>query len=94
MPVNVTLGSTVIFTALFFDASSAVVVPSSATLVINYPLAANSLTIVSCSIAMSVTGNTFSASWGTGVAALGMSSYSVSAPGFTAATGGELRVIS
>jgi hypothetical protein len=81
MPINKPLGQTITFTATFFDANNVTVVPSSATLTITYPTAANNLTVVSCSIGMTATGSFFTASWASSVAAAGQSSYSVSAPG-------------
>jgi hypothetical protein len=92
MPINVTTGSTVEFTVEFFDSANVLTVPTSATLTVTYPPSSNSITTVSCSIAMSAAGSFFTANWGSGVAALGLSSYSVSAPGQATLTTGTLRV--
>lgn len=95
MPINVPSGRTVVFTAVFFDTSEAVTVPSSATLTVTYPLDQSGITLVSCAIAMTAAGDFFTATWSSSVAALGMSSYSAAAPGqVTAAPGsaGELRI--
>lgn len=94
MPINARLGSTLEFTVEFFDSSNVLTVPSSATLTITYPLAANSLTLVSCAIGMTPAGSFFTAIWGSGVAALGLSSYSISAPGQATPTAGTLRLLS
>lgn len=94
MPINVTTGSTVEFTVEFFDSAQILTVPTSATLTVTYPLSSNSITTVSCSIAMTPNGSFFTATWGSGVAALGLSSYSVAAPGQLTPTTGTLRVIS
>jgi hypothetical protein len=94
MPINITSGSTVQFTVVFTDASSAVVVPSSATMTVTYPLSSASLTMATCAIGMAANGQFFTASWGSGVAALGITSLSVSAPGLATPLAGTLRVIS
>lgn len=94
MPINVTLGSTVKFTVEFFDSNQILTVPTSATITVTYPPSSNSLTLASCAIAMTPIGSFFTATWGSGVAALGLSSYSVSAPGQASPTTGTLRVLS
>ena len=94
MPFNVTLGSTVGFTVEFFDSTENITVPTSATLTITYPMSSNSLIIGTATIGMSAIGNFFSATWGTGVAALGLANYSISAPGQASPTTGTLRLIS
>lgn len=94
MPINVTHGSTVQFTVEFFDSNQVLTVPTSATITITYPPSSNSLTTVSCAIGMSAAGSFFTANWGTTVAALGLSSYSVSAPGQATPTTGTLRIMS
>lgn len=93
MPINASLGSTIGFTVEFFDSANNLTVPSSATLTITYPLSSNSITTASCVVGMSAAGSFFTATWGSGVAALGITSYSISAPGQAAATTGELRLI-
>lgn len=97
MPINAPLGRSIVFTAVFFDTSEVVTVPTSATMTITYPPSSNNITTVSCSIDMTAVGNQFTATWASSVAALGLSSYSASAPGqATAAPGsaGTLRLIS
>lgn len=97
MPFNAPLGRTIVFTAVFYDTDEDVTVPSSATMTVNYPASSSPITIVSCSIDMSAAGNFFTATWASSVAALGLSSFSVAAPGqVTAAPGatGTLRLIS
>lgn len=95
MPYSIPSGRQVIFTAVFFDTDEAITVPSSATLTVTYPLAADSTTLTSCSIAMTAAGDFFTASWSSSVAALGLSSFAAAAPGqVTAAPGaaGTLRI--
>lgn len=97
MPFNSPLGRTIVFTTVFYGTDEAVTVPTSATMTVTYPLSSNPLTAASCAIPMSAAGSFFTASWSSSVAALGLSSFSVSAPGqVTAAPGsaGTLRLIS
>lgn len=94
MPINVTTGSTVQFTVEFFDATNVLTVPTSATLTITYPLSSNSIVIGTAVIGMTPIGSFFTATWGTGVAALGITSVSATAPGQASATMESLRVIS
>lgn len=94
MPINVTSGSTVGFSVVFFDTTGAITVPSSATLTVTYPPSSNSLTTTSCAIGMSPSGSFFIASWGSGVAALGISTVSVNAPGQASPTTQTLRLVS
>lgn len=94
MPINVTTGSTVEFTVVFFTSANAVTVPTSASITITYPLSTNGLTITSCSIAMTPNGSFFTATWGSAVSALGSVSYSVTGAGQASPTTGQLRVIS
>lgn len=94
MPINATLGSTIGFSVVFFDTTGAVTVPSSATLTVTYPPSSNSLTTLSCAIGMSPSGSFFTATWGSGVAALGISTVSVNAPGQASPTTGTLRLVS
>jgi acetyl-CoA carboxylase alpha subunit len=97
MPINVVTGSTVGFTVAFFSTTSGqavTVVPSSATLTITYPPSSNSIATVSVVIGMALSGSYFTATWGSAVAALGMTNYSVTAPGQASPTSGSLRIIS
>jgi hypothetical protein len=94
MPFNVTSGSTVVFTVVFFDANGEITVPTSATITVTYPLSSNPLTTTSCAIDMTAVGDFFTATWGSGVAALGKSSATASAPGITSADPQTLRIIS
>lgn len=95
MPFNVKQGDTVAITATFFASSApqVVTVPTSATLTITYPLASASLTIVSCSIGMSLSGDFFTATWASSVAALGLTLLSAAPASGTAVTD-TLRVTS
>jgi hypothetical protein len=95
MPINVVTGSTVGFTVVFFSTTtgqSVMTVPSSATLTLTYPLSSNSITTASCAIGMTPSGSFFTATWGSAVAALGITNYSVSAPGQATPTTGQLRI--
>jgi hypothetical protein len=92
MPTNAVLGSTLIFTVEFFNSANVLTVPSSATLTVTYPPSSNSIIAATAVIGMTAAGSFFTASWGSGVAALGLSSYSIAAPGQTTATTGTLRL--
>jgi hypothetical protein len=97
MPFSARLGRSIVFTAVFYDPAEVVTVPSSATMTVTYPLSSNSLTTVSCAIDMAAAGNFFTATWASSVAALGLSSFSITAPGqVPTAPGatGTLRLIS
>jgi hypothetical protein len=93
MPFNVTQGSTVVITVTFFDSNNVVTVPTSANITITYPLSSNSLVTTSVILGMSAAGSFFTASWGSGVAALGLTFLSASAPGQATPTTDTLRVI-
>jgi hypothetical protein len=88
MPFNVTIGQQVGFTVAFFS-SDVLTVPSSAQITITYPLAANSLTLTSCTIGLSQSGSFFTGTWASSVAAAGLSSYVASAPGNAAPSSGS-----
>lgn len=92
MPFNITTGSTVQFTVEFFSSANILTVPTSATLTITYPLSSNSLVTTTATIGMTQSGNFFIGSWGSGVAALGLSSFSVSGAGQASPTTGTLRI--
>lgn len=90
-PYNVTQGSTVEFTVEFFDASGVLTVPTSATLTMTYTTVAG--TTASSGIAMTQSGSFFTAIWGSGVAKLGLATFSIGAPGQATATTGSLRLL-
>lgn len=94
MPFSASLGSTVQFTVVFFDANSVITIPTSATLTITYPPSSNNLTSVSCSIPMSPAGQYFTATWGSGVSYYGDANFSISGAGQATPTTGTLRLIS
>lgn len=97
MPINATLGSTLQFTVVFFDSANVITVPSSATLTVTYPLSSNSLTTTSCAIGMTAVGDFFTCTWGSGVAAPGLSSYAVTGAGQSgvlSGTTGTVKLIS
>jgi len=92
MTINIQTGSTVEFAVAFFSSVNVLIVPSSATITVNYPPSSNYLTTVSCSIGMTPSGQYWIASWGSGVAALGLSSYSVVSSCQVTPTTGTLRI--
>lgn len=90
----ITSGSTVEFAVRFYDANGGETSPSSATLTMTYPLSSNSLTTASCTIGMSpaAPGSIFLANWGSGVAAFGLTTFSITAPGQATPTTGALKI--
>jgi hypothetical protein len=92
MPFNITSGSTVEFTVEFFSSANTLTVPTSATLTVTYPLSSNSLATTTATIGMSPSGNFFTATWGSGVAALGLTTFSISGAGQASPTTGTLRI--
>ena len=91
MPFNVALGSTIQIALTFFS-SGVVVVPSSATVIVTYPLSSNPLVLASCSLPMTQSGSFFVATWGSGVSALGLASATGVAPGIASADPQTLRI--
>lgn len=94
MPINLKSGDSYEFTVVFFSSANVVTVPSSATITITYPPSSNSLTTVSCAIGMTASGNFWTATWDTTVAALGSATCSADAPGQASATTQALRIVS
>jgi hypothetical protein len=95
MTFNVTTGSTVEFVVEFLSSAGVLTLSSGTpTLTVTYPPSSNSITTVSCAITMTLVGSFYTATWGSGVAALGLSSVSISAPGQQTPTRRTLRVIS
>lgn len=92
MPFNLTLGSTGFITANFTDVNGNLVVPSSATMTITYSPSSNSLASVSTTIAMTQSGSFFTGTWATAVAAAGLATISVTAPGQSSALSATLRL--
>lgn len=93
MPTNITQGNTARFVVEFFDSDGALAVPSSGTLTISY-IDRAALTSTSTSIALTQTNSFFLGTWSSTGAALGIATWSVSAPGITSpAATGEIRVI-
>jgi hypothetical protein len=92
MPFNITTGSTVEFTVEFFSSANILTVPTSATLTVTYPFSSNSLATGTATIAMTPSGNFFTATWGSGVAALGLTTFSITGAGQASATTGTLRI--
>lgn len=91
VPYNVTWGSTVEFTVEFLDSNGDLTVPSSATLTMTYTSISG--TTASSDIDMTQSNSFFTATWGSGQAAFGMATYSITAPGQTTATTGSLRLL-
>jgi hypothetical protein len=90
-PYNVTQGSTVEFTVEFFNASGVLTIPTSATLTMTYTTVAGAT--ASSATAMTQSGSFFIANWGSGVANLGLATFSIAAPGQATATIGSLRLL-
>lgn len=90
-PFNVTQGSTVEFTVEFFDSTGATTTPTSATLTMTYTTVAGAT--ASLALAMSQSGSFFVTTWGSGVAKLGLATFSIAAPGQATATVGSLRLL-
>ena len=93
MPTNIGYGNTARFVVEFFDSDGALTVPSSGTLTITY-IDQSALTSTSTSISLTQTNSFFLGTWSSTGAALGIATWSVSAPGITApAATGQIRVI-
>jgi hypothetical protein len=94
MPINVTQGSCVEFTVVFFDSSGNTTVPSSGSLSIVYTDYTSGST-ASSSISLVQSGSFFIGSWSSSAAALGFANWSVTAPGLAnnPAESGQLRII-
>lgn len=92
MTTNITQGNSAQFVVEFFDQTTGnITVPSSATLSIVYTAIAGST--ASTTLAMTLSGSAFTATWGTSVAAYGLANWSVTAPGQTVSTTGQLRLL-
>ena len=93
MPTNIGQDNTARFVVEFFDSDGALTVPSSGTLTISYVDRA-ALTSTSTSISLTQTNSFFLGTWSSTGAALGLATWSVSAPGITSpAATGQIRVI-
>ena len=93
MPTNIGQDNTARFVVEFFDSDGALTVPSSGTLTITY-VDRSALTSTSTSISLTQTNSFFLGTWSSTGAALGLATWSVSAPGITSpAATGEIRVI-
>lgn len=93
MPTNITYPNTARFVVEFFDDDGALTVPSSATLTISYTDRV-SLSATSTNITLAQTNSFFLATWSSTGAAIGLASWSVTAPGITApADSGQIRII-
>ena len=90
-PYNVTQGSTVEFTVEFLDSTGALTVPTSATLTMTYTTVLGAT--ATSATAMTQSGSFFTATWGSGVANLGLAAFSITAPGQATATIGTLRLL-
>jgi len=93
MPINVSYGSTLEIAVQFFSSAGILTVPTSATLTITYA-PVGSLVTTSCAIGMTANNSTFIATWGTGVAALGIVNYSIAGAGQVSPTTGSWRITS
>jgi len=83
MPVNITQGNSVQFTVEFLSSSGTLTIPIGGQLVISYTSAAT-LSSASQSITLTQTGNFFTGTWNSSVAATGLAPWSVYATGSTA----------
>ncbi len=92
MPFNVTQGSTVEFTVEFFNANGVLTVPSSATLTVTYTTTSGGSS--STTVALTQSNSFFTGTWGSGVAALGLATVSITAPGQATPTTATLRILS
>ena len=93
MPTNIGQDNTARFVVEFFDSDGDLTVPSSGTLTITY-IDRSALTSTSTSIALTQTNSFFLGTWSSTGAALGIATWSVSAPGITSpAATGQIRVI-
>jgi hypothetical protein len=78
------------FTVEFLDGNGDITIPTSASMQIVYTTVAGSTTVDS--ISMTPSGSFFTATWGSGVAQLGMANYLITAPGQVNPTQGQLRI--
>lgn len=93
MPTNITQNNTARFVVEFFDTEGITTVPSSGTLTISY-IDRTSLTSTSTDIGLTPSNSFFLGTWPSSVAALGLATWVVNAPGITApAASGQIRVI-
>lgn len=92
MTTNITQGNSARFVVEFLDSDQALTVPSSATLTITY-VDRSALTSTSTSIALTQTNSFFLGTWSSTGAALGLATWSVSAPSLSSAATGTIRVI-
>lgn len=93
MPTNITYPNTARFVVEFFDDDGALTVPSSGTLTIDY-IDRVSLSATSTNIGLTQTNSFFVGIWSSTGAAIGLATWSVSAPGITApADTGQIRII-
>jgi hypothetical protein len=92
--INITQGNTAQFTVEFLDSTGSLTIPVGGTLVINYTNV-STLTSTSQSIILTQSGDFFTGSWNSAVAALGLAPWSVYAAGSTStpAKSDTIRVI-
>lgn len=92
-PVNISYPNTARFVVEFFDTEGALTVPSSGTLTISYT-DRTTLSATSTSIGLTQANSFFLGTWSSTGAAIGLATWSVSAPGITSpAASGTIRVI-
>ena len=90
MPVNVTLGSCVQFSVVFFDAVGNISVPSSGSLGLAYTSVSGST--ASTAIDLLPRGSFFVTSWDTSVATFGTVNVSANAPGEVTSPAARLQL--
>lgn len=91
MPWTIQQGSTVEFTAAFLDSGGSITVPTSATLTMTYTTVAGAT--ASSAVGMSAAGSFFTATWPSAQSGLGFANFSISAPGQSTPTTGQLRIV-
>jgi hypothetical protein len=90
---NLLQGNTANFGVEFLDATGALAIPASATITINYTSNASGNAAVA-TINMTLNQSFYTASWSSVPAALGIATYSVTAPGVpNPANSGTIRII-
>jgi len=92
-PVNISYANSAQFVVEFFSSGGALTVPTSGTLTVSY-IDRATLTATSTDIGLTQTNSFFLGTWSSTGSALGLASWSVTAPGITSpAATGQLRII-
>lgn len=92
-PVNISFPNTARFVVEFLDADGVLTVPSSGTLTVSY-IDRSTLSNTTATVDLAQTNSFFLGTWSSSGAALGLATWSVTAPGITSpAASGQIRVI-